>query len=259
MKKGELTLKGVIELLVAGTVIALFLWVALEFGSESFYVQSKLARDGAAFVSVFQAIPGNTWVSVEPNIPHYTFVLQKDQVLVESEIPFTQHFSGNVVPARLTDAKPLYFLKDGTRITIADKEPQLKKWDCADFTYKPSNIKMRVTEETRIIAEKGLVLKCSNAYLCAVSDSALNEQADMFVKIIPMSREGIAVRYPRASLESKKLACAFVNKLTAANIWLLLTNDPEITPRGLLIEVGGDHTAEIVSALQGIFKEATLA
>ena len=250
-KRGELTLKPVVELSFAAMVILAFLLVAYRFGTQEFYVQAKIAREGAASANIYQDISGNAWLTF-PSSTQSPVILQNNLFQVGDAL---HSFVGNVIQRRLEKTSAFYIYKDGKDISIASEKPKLKKFDCPDTKFSSINTQLLITEETKQIADSFFFRDnpCTREGRCAADNSLVTETPSTLLKFSPMSDDGIVVRYPSDSEESKQFACAFANELNVENIWILPTRELLQGQRSVLVEVGGSYNSQITKALQEVF------
>lgn len=252
-KRGELTLKGIVELLVVAVVLFALLYVAYQTGTQEYYAKQKIVKNAAAFVNAFQGMKGNAWV-VDDITPATALILTAQKAEVpHDKYPITKSFAAQGIIENRIDKQKIYFYKSGPDISITDTMPTLKKFDCGgQYTLNVNNplIKSTVVGQRYFIDNNA----CTQDNRCARSNKAFQQAPDFVVKVIPMTTQGIAIRYPPSSPESKKAACALANKINEENTWLLPTNDPEVVPKGLLIESNGVGEDLIASALRDIIK-----
>jgi len=253
-KRGELTLKSLVELSFAALVIFGMLLIAYRFGTQEVYVQAKIAREGAASVNVFQDISGNAWLKFSGDYP---ISMQQNlfQVGAKPEPP-SYPFAGNVIPNQIENAHGFYIYKDGRDVSIATEKPTLRKFDCEAFTVDATNPFIKATDQTRNIGQQYFLDNnaCTQDNRCARSNKAFRQPSDFVVKIVQIKTKSVTIRYPPNSPEGKNAACALANKLDAQDIWLLPTSDPEVAPRGLLIEFNGISEDRIAAALREVIK-----
>ena len=261
-KKGQLALKPVIEMLIAALVVASFFGMAEGLGTKEFFVQARIAREGALIVNELYAVPGNEWIALAANVSKYDIELRTRDVGIPSATPFFHAFPsvGDVIPARVRNPDPLIFSRDGDEVSIGKEG--LKKFSCGfpkeDFS---GQLKMKVTQQTETVA-KGQVLICSSEFLCARSASALQAEEDVFIKVVPMAEKGIAAYfyYNSSKLkESKQLACLFLNRMSdvgEVDVWLLPTDDRDLESRkdkiAVLFEIGDIELRVISEQLRDV-------
>ncbi len=253
-KRGEITLKGLVELFVAAAILVAVTYIAYQTGTQEHYIKLKITKDVAAAASTFSAVEGNGWLHYNIN-PAETLILTSSKAEIpHDKFPTEKYFAAEGIIERRVDAQKLYLFKDGANLTISDSFPRLTQFDCAPYTLDVDNLIIKGTEEIKLVGHFFFDGVCNEKNVCAIDNAAFSRSADFVVKTLPMKMAGIAIRYPPDSQESKKVACALANQLRLPDVWLLPTSDAEIRPRGLLIEMNGVDQERLALSLQEVLR-----
>lgn len=256
MKRGQIALKPVIEIVIVAVVVLSFFSFARDYATKDVHARARLSREGALLIDTFYDIEGNAFVTYPSDVSAYDILLQEQSLVLTQENQKSSNLfapAEGLVPNTLSNEQYVTFYKNGDTVSIAEKAPDINQFRCGKkVDYRSRSRQVQVTKETQKIADS-LVLDCTSESLCVAESAALKEN-DIYVKIIFMERAGVAARY--TSEESKAIACNFINEVLKQkpdmDTWLLPTDDSELTSKKtpFIIEVNTKNIDIVGVALQ---------
>jgi hypothetical protein len=265
-KRGTtLVLKPLFEIALALFFVASAFSIAKGMGTQEYFVQARIARDGALLVDTFASVPGNGWMRFPSDVSEYDIHLERSTFSLAAEPgPIKHSFFGTngIIPRTTTDVSTIVY-KNGANISLAEHPKLLSQLDCDYSDIRQfQTIRMDITGGMEPLAT-ALRLSCREGH-CARGEGS----EDIFIKVVPLTRgsiptNGITARFyydAKYVKESRELGCQFLNSAMMRNpelnIWLLPTADSTLGTHkniiGLLIEVGPNDIVRAAEALQSV-------
>ena len=243
-KRGQITLKAIIELVIAITVFLLFIYVGKTWGNAEVFQKARVAKETALIINAMYATEGNAYITYPVNISKFSIKFSQDKVQVYKVDPdptaFTYSFikvADFTIDKEIKNPDKLILARLGDEIIILDIEPNLNqvKYEEIDTKSTISNKKilLAIDKETindpkKFIKAKAIIesLKSqfSNIYLTpetlakGISGTSTNE-ADILISIsigdYDDQRNIIKAYYPIGGEEKKKrkFASLIINQL----------------------------------------------
>ncbi len=268
-KRGTtLVLKPLFEVALALFFVASVFSIAKGMGSQEYFTQAHIARDGALIVDALAGMEGNSWIKYPYDVSEYDIHLNRTVFWLSAQPSPIKHAfpaTKGVIPRSVNDASAVVY-KNGYNISLAEQPPLSFRFPCeySDIGRFPS-VKMNVAPGMEPVAA-ALALSCREGFCSRGETSA----EDLFVKVVPLEREGTAANglaarfyYDSSRLkESKEIACQFLNKFLerqpGLDVWLLPSDSAELAPRkstpALLLEVGPNYVLDAAGALQTVVR-----
>jgi hypothetical protein len=222
-KRGQIVLKYLVDIVIGATVLLFFLYVAKAWGSGEVFYTARLARDSSLLYDALYSVPGNAFISYNPERIGDYYVTLKHDTIIFSQTPDAQTgissyftpYSINLKTITLKPQQQLFFYKSGTDIKASTKGNfNTKKLRCPEFLT--SGIAHLDVRDFPILDGKAVV-----------SDKLIRENAEVVVivqRIPPEDQslktiKGYYLTQKEGHLKNKKLACMGVNALLDANLF----------------------------------------
>lgn len=145
-KRGQITLKVLVELVVALALFSLFAYAGKVYGNGEIFQKAFVARDNAILIDSFYASSGNGYIIYPANVSQLSIDYKRSKVTVSrfKGDPLAAEYSfvpqgGQELDIELKNPEALIFGKTGDKIEIyTDKLPNLNKIKCIDLDTKGS-------------------------------------------------------------------------------------------------------------------------
>lgn len=145
-KRGQLTYKFGMEILVAAIVVITFIGVAYTYGNGEAVKKIRAAKDIGLMIEEMYLIPDdiNTFITYPEDLSNFDIIIEEDIVKVSStgsdvtEAHYNFVNSKNHLPINTIIKKPgkIYVGKINGKILISDKKPKLIKLNCPEARKK---------------------------------------------------------------------------------------------------------------------------
>ncbi len=244
-KRGQLTLKANIELVIAITIFLLFIYVGKSWGNGEVFQKAKTAKESSLIIDAMYATRGNAYITHPVNFSDFNLKFFPDNVIVSStkRKPDETAYSYYLLPAldfklekEINKPNKLVFAKLRGEILILDEEPNLNLVQYREINTKDTisdkNVLLDINQPTiddptKLVQAKRIieVLKTqfNNPYVTEKTKDAgiggsLPLDVDMMISIsigdFSDERNVIKAYYPIGGEEKKKrkLASILVNQ-----------------------------------------------
>jgi hypothetical protein len=234
MRKRGIVLKFLIELVLAAFIVLSIFGMSKVFGDETFFVQERIAHEGAVMIDALYAVPGNAWMSLGE--ADYDVELKEHHIYIRNEVNIKRPFP-TINTQTATTKGNLIFSKNGDTVSLSNRQPTLNQRNCgAETNPSLQRTHLRITPETKAVALL-LGLSACSENKCAISGTELSRAPETLITILP-SNNGITA--------SGQLGCHILNdiiKTKAVTTWYFPTDT-------INLEVHPDYIIDVGRALQ---------
>jgi hypothetical protein len=243
-KRGQITLKAMVELIVAIVIFTLFIYVGRTWGNGEVFQKARAAKEISLIIDAMYATEGNAYITYPVNLSKFIIKFSSDKIEVSSakRQPDPTAVSYQFIAAKdlnldkeLNKPNKLVLAKLGSEILILDNEPNLNTAEFEKISTKGAisdlKILLDIDEETlnnpkKFEKAKDLIESIKpqfkNTYLTPKTltkgiQGTSTDDADILISIkigeYTDQRNTIKSYYAIGTKERKKLASIIINKL----------------------------------------------
>lgn len=223
-KRGStLTLKPVVEMLIAAIVIAAFLAVGQAYGSQEIFQKSRAARDVALAVDMLYKMPDQAWVEIPYDVAKYSFDFLENYVKVselKGEVDaatYTYVTDGKLKTQAVDKPDSLILSIDNGEFKASNTWPKFNTYRCGKTKKKLVDQRIQFEIEpafdltmVKINSELGgkTVVGCTGCSSLAATDSET-----IYIQLKSGEAGKFNAYFYYDSEESRDLGCMILNKL----------------------------------------------
>ncbi|MBD3249770.1 hypothetical protein GF336_07020 [Candidatus Woesearchaeota archaeon] len=260
-KRGQLTLKPFIEIVVAITIFFIFYYSGVEFGTGEIFEKIQVTRDAALTLDAFNALPGNAYLEFPLNTSDFYIDIKEDKIKIYSYAADPNFGSylfvkrqGQTLDKEFARPSSIYFQKSGDELKVSKElEPeQIKKQECPERSSRIGNI---------IITPVSGLSDALAAFIDAEVKEDIPEDTGLLIQLEKEQAEGIRLELNiLPNTNSRRLACLIQDQLIEEKISIHTSVSKKYplseAKAGISIKIGEQLSkSKIINAVSKAVKE----
>ncbi|MCK4589209.1 MAG: hypothetical protein KAT77_02115 [Nanoarchaeota archaeon] len=269
-KRGQtLTLKPIIEIVIAVSVVAFLMALGVAFGGHEIFQQERAARDGALLVNDLYTYPMNAWVKYPYNVSKYSFDFWDNHVKVlrgrEDLAPGTHGHVKKWEDKQLAidEKENFYLFVNNKEFGVSESLPALNKFHCEGTRDKLRNqeILFEIEEkfELAVIRIRSKFYEKTTLGCRGCSGISSINAESVNIKLESGENGKFKAYFYYDSEESRDLGCFILNELLdefpGVKASLIPSDKLEEGKTSLILKFGDESAERIGEALVKGFEE----